>query len=34
MCDSVDWIQLTKDRDQWRGLVKTVMKLGISWLAE
>jgi hypothetical protein len=24
--DDVDWMHLAQDRDQWRGLVKTVMK--------
>jgi hypothetical protein len=26
---SVDWIQLTKDRDWWRALVNTVMNLRV-----
>jgi hypothetical protein len=26
--DGMDWIDLVHDRDQWRTLVKTVMKLG------
>jgi hypothetical protein len=25
--DGVDWIDLTQDRDQWRALVNTVMKM-------
>jgi hypothetical protein len=25
--DGVDWIQLAQDKDQWRGLVNTVMNL-------
>jgi hypothetical protein len=25
--DAVDWIDLAKDRDQWRGLVNMVMNL-------
>jgi hypothetical protein len=25
----MDWIKLAKDRDQWRALVKTVMKLRV-----
>jgi hypothetical protein len=25
--DGVDWIDLAKDRDQWRALVSTVMNL-------
>jgi hypothetical protein len=28
-CDSMDWIDLAQDRDQWRALVNTVMNLGI-----
>jgi hypothetical protein len=27
--DSVDWIELAKDRDQWRALVNTVMNLWV-----
>jgi hypothetical protein len=27
--ESVDWIQLAQDRDRWRALVNTVMKLRI-----
>jgi hypothetical protein len=27
--DGRDWIKLTQDRDQWRGLVNTVMKLRV-----
>jgi hypothetical protein len=26
---SVDWIQLAQDRDRWRALVNTVMKLWV-----
>jgi hypothetical protein len=26
----VDWIQLAQDRDQWRVIVNTVMKLRVS----
>jgi hypothetical protein len=26
---SVDWINLTQDRDQWRALVKAVMNLWV-----
>jgi hypothetical protein len=28
--DGVDWIELAQDRDQWRGLVNTVMNLRVS----
>jgi hypothetical protein len=28
-CDGMDWIDLTKDRDQWRALVNTVMSLRV-----
>jgi hypothetical protein len=27
--DSTDWIDLAKDRDQWRALVSTVMNLRV-----
>jgi hypothetical protein len=27
---SVDWMHVAQDRDQWRTLVNTVMNLGIS----
>jgi hypothetical protein len=27
--DSMDWIDLVKDRDQWRALVNTVMNLRV-----
>jgi hypothetical protein len=26
VCGDVDWIYLAQDRDQWRALVKTIMK--------
>jgi hypothetical protein len=29
----MDWIDLTEDRDQWRALVNTVMKLWVSQIA-
>jgi hypothetical protein len=32
--DGVDWIDLTQDRDQWRGLVNTVMNLRVPQNAE
>jgi hypothetical protein len=32
-CDSIDWIDLVKDRDQWRALVNTVMKLRVPYNA-
>jgi hypothetical protein len=25
VCEVVDWIQLSQDRDQWRAVVKTLM---------
>jgi hypothetical protein len=28
--DGMDWIDLAQDRDQWRGLVNTVMNLRVS----
>jgi hypothetical protein len=28
-CDCVDWIHLVQDRDQFRGLMKTVMNLRV-----
>jgi hypothetical protein len=28
-CGRVDWIQLAQDRDRWRSLVNTVMKLQV-----
>jgi hypothetical protein len=28
-CDNMHWIELTEDRDWWRALVNTVMKLRI-----
>jgi hypothetical protein len=28
--EDVDWINLAKDRDQWRALVKTVMNLRVA----
>jgi hypothetical protein len=27
--DGMDWIDLPQDRDQWRALVKTVMKVRV-----
>jgi hypothetical protein len=27
--DGVDWVVLAQDRDQWRALVNTVMKLRV-----
>jgi hypothetical protein len=27
--DGMDWIDLVKDRDQWRALVKTIMNLRV-----
>jgi hypothetical protein len=27
----MDWIDLTQDREQWRDLVNTVMKLRVSY---
>jgi hypothetical protein len=29
-CDNMDWIRLVQDRDQWRALVNTVLKLWVS----
>jgi hypothetical protein len=28
--EDVDWVPLAQDRDQWRDLVNTVMKLRVS----
>jgi hypothetical protein len=28
--ESVDWIHLAQDRDQWRAVVNTVMNLWVS----
>jgi hypothetical protein len=28
-CNSMDWIKLAQDRDQWRAVVNTVMNLGV-----
>jgi hypothetical protein len=28
--DGMDWIDLIQDRDQWKALVNTVMKLRVS----
>jgi len=30
----VDWMHLAQDRDQWRGLVKTVMNRWDTWKTE
>jgi hypothetical protein len=27
--DNMDWIDLSQDRDQWRALVNTIMKLRV-----
>jgi hypothetical protein len=27
--EGVDWIQLARDKDQWRALVNSVMNLGV-----
>ena len=32
--ESVDWIDLVQDRDKWRAVVKTVMKLRVSYSEE
>ena len=29
-CGGMEWIELAQDRDKWRVLVSTVMKLGIA----
>jgi hypothetical protein len=28
-CDGVDWVDLAQDREKWRALVNTVMKLRV-----
>jgi hypothetical protein len=28
-CESVEWMHLTQDRDQWRAVVNTVMNLQV-----
>jgi hypothetical protein len=28
-CDGVDWIDMAQDRDQWKALVNTVLKLRV-----
>jgi hypothetical protein len=28
-CDDMNWIDLAQDRDQWRALVNTVMKIRV-----
>jgi hypothetical protein len=30
VCDHVDWIHVAQDRDQWRGLVNTVMNFRVQ----
>jgi hypothetical protein len=32
--EGVDWIHLAQDRDQWRAVVNTVMKLWVPLMAE
>jgi hypothetical protein len=29
LCDGMDWVDVTQDRDQWRALVNTVMNLRV-----
>ena len=29
-CGCMDWLELAQDRDRWRALVSTVMKLRVS----
>jgi hypothetical protein len=29
-CDSVNWIDMAEDRDQWRALVNTVLNLRVQ----
>jgi hypothetical protein len=31
VCEDTDWIALAQDRDQWMGLVKTVMNLWVPY---
>jgi hypothetical protein len=32
--DDMDWIDLAQDRDQWKGLVNTVMNLRVPYSAD
>ena len=28
-CEGMDWIDLAEDMDRWRGVVNTIMNLGV-----